>query len=329
MNEAAWEGRHISMYGCGSWARAVKQASLVYEWRLEHGLGLDAQAMINHLAQHPEAEGEWVADRKLLGLVLWRTAWEHGVLLDEVIMADGVRYCTPSGAADLFRDPLPELAAHLPPKVVVGWESRLKEILLEHAAVDLATCHSTRPQRRLGYRVRELRATSGWVRGDWPTAVDLAHSAIEKADQARRGSRWQVGPIELDVAARVGLNSAPMYDYPPTPANPDHPTWLQRAHRLTDLATTLHAVSNLLPRDHGGFITPLGMVFDTCAGVFAALRESAEEIERLWAAERDEPADLDYWDLAHVPEPVEQQTAAAEQLVQTLGMYLRGLALKD
>lgn len=318
------------MYSCGSWARAVKQASLLYEWRLEHDLGLDAQTMINHVVQQPEAEGEWAADRTLLALVLWRTAWEHDALVDSVITADGVRYCTPSGAADLFRDSLPAPAAPLPPRTAAGWESRLEAILLEHSAVDLATPHSIRPQRCLGYRVRELRATPGWGRGDWPTAVRFAHSTIEKAGQARREGRWQAGPTELAAAARVGLNIAPAYDYPPTPAKPDHPTWLQRAHRLIALASTLHAISNgHLPCDHGGFITPLGMVFDACASVFAALRESAEEVEQLWASEREQPADLDYWDLAHVPEPVEQQTAEAEQLAQTLGRYLSGLALGD
>ncbi|MGW2112379.1 hypothetical protein [Streptomyces sp. NPDC001948] len=68
------------------------------------------------------------------------------------------------------------------------------------------------------------------------------------------------------------------------------------------------------------------MVLSGHAGACRQLRESAEDIERIWAAEPAQPTDLSYWDLAHVPTSLWEQTENTKTLIHELRTWLEVLA---
>jgi hypothetical protein len=206
--------------------------------------------------------------------------------------------------------------------------ARLTEVLRPHATADLATPHHIGPSRTVGYRIRELRASPGWSKGDWPIGHDLARTYMNRAWEYRSSGRWQVTAADLAAVRAAGLDREPVYDYPPTPDTPS-PSWLQKAHRLVTLACTLRTAADMVPRTADGYIAPLAMVLDGVGGACSHLRESVQEVERLWAAEPTEPADLASWELSHVPGPLVTQTDQTTYLVHELATWLSGLTLEE
>ncbi|MFF8618124.1 hypothetical protein [Streptomyces sp. NPDC015350] len=253
-----WESRHRVRYGCGSWACAMAQARACFEWEMDHERGLDLQDRIPLVHARPALEREWAAQQRLVALILWRAARDHDVLVDEVVLHTLPRYYNPGPGLELLREgPVPAAAGRALDELSPDLLHQAAVLLADHAFVDTAAPHRGGPPTTLGYRIRDLRATPGWIEGDWTTGLDLARGYRETAWQKRADGRWQVTQDDLRAAAQASPDT-PAYDYPALPAGlGGYRLWLQDAHHLLAVADTLAAVADTLPRTADGYTGPL------------------------------------------------------------------------
>lgn len=302
-------------------------ARVLFDWDMEHERGIDAQDRIPLVHARPAVEREWAAQQRLAALILWRAAYDHDVLVDEVVLDTLPKYYNPAAAPGLLRDgPVPAAARKVLDRLSPELLHQTAVILGSHAVVDTAHPFRGGPSTTVGYRIRELRSTPGWIEGDWEAGLKLARGYRERAWQQRADGRWQVTEADLRAAAQASPDT-PQYDYPALPAGPDgYRLWLQDAHYLLAVGSTLTAVADTLPRTAKGYISPLAMALSGHAGACSQLRESAEDIERIWAAEPVQPTDLSYWDLSHVPASLWDQTQGTKALVDELRTWLGALA---
>jgi hypothetical protein len=304
-----------------------------FDWHMEHEHGIDTPERLRLVYARPAVEREWADQKSLTALVLWRAACDHGVLVDDVELASLPRYYsyTTAGAPVLHDGLVPPAA----PNTLTGGPRpelfrQVAAILSTHALVDSAGGYPVGPATTVGFRIRELRSTPGWIEGDWPENLKLARTYRETAWQKRVDGTWPVTPQDLQ-AARQASPADPAYDYPAAPAGPDgYRLWLQHAHHLLAVGTTLKAVASTLPRTADGYIAPLAMVLDGHGAACHDLRESAHDIEQLWAAEPVQPTDhLSSWDLAHVPNSLREQTEETTYLIQELRVWLETLLMSE
>ncbi|MFE3166235.1 hypothetical protein [Streptomyces sp. NPDC059224] len=322
-----WESRHRAAYGCGAWERACRQGGLMTAWHQEQDLLFGAPASRRHAAE-PGARVKWPwgSGPHTLGLLLWRTAYDAGILVDEVPLADVLRYCDPA-AAPPAAGPMPD-AARDGGIGVGGVEAvaRVRPVLLAHLAPELprAALAGARPAATVGYRVREILATPDWDRGDWPAVIALARQAMRRADVLREQGSWRPGARERSLYGRMSLDREPA---DVTGARGGRaPGWLARATYLVGLADVLSGAVEAMPRDDGGTPEPLAQALEATARACAGLRSSTEEVRLLWAAEPQEPRDAADWELSRVPETLRVQTEETRELVRTLSAFLWALA---
>ncbi|WP_371476953.1 hypothetical protein [Kitasatospora sp. NBC_00315] len=325
MDVDGWESGHWGAYGCGAWERACRQAGPLVAWHREQGLGPGA-GVPGRLSTDPapRVKWPWGSGPHTVALVLWRAARDAGILVDEVLLADTLRYCDP-GADPLADGPLPEAARN--GGIAVGSAeavARIGHVLRIHAAADLPRPRPAGVRLTLGHRVRELRATSDWTQGDWPAAVALAREAMRQADDLRERGAWLPTAGERSAGRLTGLDRALAGE--PGASGGRTPVWPARASRLVGLAAALSAAADSLPRDDHGGPGPLARVLDGTALACAGLRTSAEELTRLWEAEPREPADPAAWEESHVPGPLRTQTEETEDLVRAADVFLWLLA---
>jgi hypothetical protein len=322
-----WESRHQVAYGCGAWERACHQARLLVAWHDERDLGFGAPVPRRSYADPgPRVKWPWGSARhSTVGLLMWRVAYEAGVLVDEVPLADALRYCV-QGADPLDTGPLPDAAREA--GIGVGSAESvagIRHVLQAHVEPDPASPRPNEARLTLGYRVRELRATPDWDRGDWPAALTAARQAMGRADDLRERGTWQPTDQERSVGARIGRDWEPPADTAAAFGRPAS-SWLERASRLAGTAAASAVAAGLLPSDERGSTSPLAQVLDATAGACGRLGAGTEEIGRLWAAEPYEPADRASWELSHVPGALLVQTEETEHLVRAVAVFLWVLA---
>ncbi|MGW7426193.1 hypothetical protein ACWGJB_40395 [Streptomyces sp. NPDC054813] len=323
-----WEPRHRAAYGCGAWERACRQGGLMVAWHQEQDLLFGALAS-RRLASDPGARVKWPwgSGPHTLGLLLWRTAYDAGILVDEVPLADVMRYCD-LAAAPLSAGPMPDAARDGGIGVgSVEAVARVRHVLLAHLTPDLPrpAPAGVPPTPTVGYRVRELLATPDWDRGDWPAVIALARQAMQRADVLRERGTWQPGARERTLCGRMPLDREPA-DGTGAPGG-RAPSWLARATHLVGLADVLSGAADAMPADDGGTAEPLAQVLHATARACAGLRTSTEEVRLLWAAEPQEPREPADWELTHVPDALRVQTEETRDLVRTLSAFLWVLAI--
>ncbi|MCX5214421.1 hypothetical protein OG689_35060 [Kitasatospora sp. NBC_00240] len=320
-----WEAGHRAAYGCGAWERACRQAGVLVAWCQEQSLGPGALAPRRVAADPgPRAKWPWGDGPHTVGLVLWRAAFDAGVLIDEVPLADTLRHCAP-GAEPLAAGPLPDGARN-------GWigfgsaesVARIRHVLQIHVAAEPVPSRPAAARPTLGHRVRELRATPDWEQGDWPAALARARAAMRQADDQRERGTWLPTAQERSAGRRTGLDRLPADE--PAAAGGRTSSWLTQASRLVDLAAVLSAAADALPRDGHAGPGPLAHVLDSTAGACTALRTSTEELGHLWAAEPHPPVDPDSWEASHVPGALRTQTEETQDLLRTVAVFLWVLA---
>ncbi|WP_393074129.1 hypothetical protein [Streptomyces sp. LN704] len=321
MDVDGWESGHRAAYGCGAWERACRQGGLLAAWYEEQERGLHAPApRRTHARSGRRAKWPWGSGPHTVGLLLWRAAHDAGILVDEVLLADTLRYCDPE-AVPLAAGPLPD-AARMGGIGVGSAESvaGVSHVLRAHVATELPQPRPAGVRLTLGYRVRELLATPDWERGDWPATLVLARQAMGRADDLRERGTWQPTARERSTWARIGRDLEPAGERAAPGGRGSG--WPARAARLVDLADALSTDADTLPRDSQGSPGPLAQVLVATARACDALRASAEEIGRLWAAEPHEPADPASWELAHVPGALRVQTEETDDLVRAVAVFL-------
>uniref|UniRef100_A0AAU2V851 Uncharacterized protein n=1 Tax=Streptomyces sp. NBC_00003 TaxID=2903608 RepID=A0AAU2V851_9ACTN len=302
---------------------------MFFDWDMEHERAIDSQDRLRLVYAQPQVEQEWSAQKRLAALILWRAAYDRDLLIDDVELSSIRSYYNPTLGPRLLHDgPSPAVATK--PMDGGGPFSELLHqvavILDPHAVLDTRKTQRVGPSTTVGYRVRELRSTPGWFEGDWKTDLTIARDYRESAWQKREDGSWQITPEDLQAAAQASP-AEPAYDYPTVPIGPDgYRLWLQGAHHLVMVGTTLSAVANTLPRTADGYLGPLAMVLSGHAGACHSLSESANDIDRLWAAEPVQPRDLSYWDLSYVPDSLREQTEEIKTLIHELRVWLAVLA---
>lgn len=317
-----WESGHQVAYGCGAWERACHQARLLVAWHEECDRGFGAHVPRRFYADPgPRVKWPWGSARHItVGLVLWRAAYEAGVLVDQVPLSDAKGYCV-QGADPLDTGPLPDAAR----KAGIGVGSAasvadIRHVLQAHVETDPPRPRPTGVRLTLGYRVRELRATPDWELGDWPAALALARQAMGRADDLREQGTWHPTEQERSVGARIGRDWEPPPDTSAAFGRPAS-SWLERASRLAETAAALSVAADKLPSDGPGIAGPLARVLGATADACARLRADTEEIGRLWSAEPREPADPASWELSHVPGALLVQTEETEHLVRAVAVF--------
>ncbi|MEU9131924.1 hypothetical protein AB0D08_28120 [Kitasatospora sp. NPDC048540] len=319
-----WESRHRAAYGCGSWERACAQGAVLTAWHQEQDplAGAATRRGPSGAPGSPPSRPKWPkwpwgSGPHTVALVFWQAAYEAGILVDQVPLADAVRRCG-TGSGPPAAGPLPEAGlgggvGFGSPESVAG----VGPILRAHATADLPRPRPAGTRLTLGHRVRELRATPDWDGGDWPAALARARRAMQRADDLREQGIRHPTAAERACCGRLRLDRAPARG----PA-----TWRARASYLVDLATRLSAAADSLPGDDRGEPGPAAQVLGAVAGACALLSTAVEEIDHLWAAEPQEPADPAGWELLHVPGPLLTQTEETEDLVQAASVFLWLLA---
>ncbi|MFF8532413.1 hypothetical protein ACF07B_10710 [Streptomyces sp. NPDC015532] len=344
MDMNGWQSGHQVAYGCGAWERARHQARLLVAWydERDHGLGTPGPRRFS-ADPGPRVKWPWGSARHdTLGLLLWRAAYDPGILVDQVLLPDALRHCA-EGAEPLDAGPVPEAARSA--GIGVGSAASvagIRHVLQAHVEADLPRPRPAGARLTLGYRVRESRATPDWDLGDWPTALTRARQAMGRADDLRERGTWKPTDDERSAGARIGRG---LERPAPSPAASGHPAprWLERASRLTATADTLTATAATLlgaGRDHArqddagrDDASPLAAVLGTTADACARLRADTEEIGRLRAAEEpcapsDRAAWERAWELSHVPGALLEQTEETEDLVRALAVFLWILAVR-
>ncbi|MFE9433771.1 hypothetical protein [Streptomyces sp. NPDC006640] len=329
VNGARWESAHRAAYGCGAWERARLQADVLVAWHTERTAGFGAPVPDRPLVRTaPRVKWPWGSgsDENTTGLVLWRLAHETGVLVDQVLLTDAVRYCEEPGVVPSAAGPLPDQARR--GGIAVGSPesvAAIGRILRAHVA-DGSAQSPPRTARRMtvGGRVRELRATPDWDGGDWPAALALARRAMRRADDLRDQGTWQPTARERAIAGRIRLDREPADET--ALSRPPTPDWPARARRLLHLALALSTAADSLPGEDRSTPSPLATALSAAADAFVLLRAGTEEIEHLWAAEPRVPADPDTWELCHVPAALRTQIEETEHLVRAAEAFLWVLA---
>lgn len=184
----------------------------------------------------------------LAALILWRATHDHDVLVDEVVLDTLPRYYNPASALELLHGgPVPAAADRAMNRLSPELLHQTAVILSSHTLVDAARPHRGGPSATVGYRIRELRSTPGWIESDWKEDLKLARGYREKAWQRRADGRWKVTQDDLRAAAQAAPDT-PAYDYPALPTRPDgYRLWPQDAHHLLAVGTTLTTVADTLP----------------------------------------------------------------------------------
>ncbi|MFF3413601.1 hypothetical protein ACFYW9_02755 [Streptomyces sp. NPDC002698] len=334
MDMNGWQSGHRAAYGCGAWERARHQARLLVAWYDEHDHGLGTPRPRRFPADPgPRVKWPWGSARHdTLGLLLWRAAYDPGILVDQVLLADALRYCA-QGAEPLDTGPVPEAARTA--GIGVGSAASvagIRHVLQAHVDAGLPRPRPGGVRLTLGYRVRESRATPDWDLGDWPTALTQARRAMGRADDLRERGTWKPTDHERSTGARIGHGLEQPARSPAASGHPA-PGWLERASRLTATADTLTAAADTLLGAGRDDASPLVTVLGTTADACARLKTDSEEIGRLWAAEAPrEPPDRAArevaWELSHVPGALLEQTEETEHLVRALAVFLWVLAVR-
>lgn len=298
---------------------------MFFDWQLEHEGGVDHPQRMRMVHEQPRLEREWAAQQRLIALILWRVAYDQSLLVDDVTISDtALYYGRALGAKALRAGPVPEAAQGVLEGDGPSSEdlSQAAAILDGHAVADAAVYHRVGSFTTVGYRIRALRSTRGWPNGDWATSVELARKYRKSGWESREDGRWQVTPQDRQAAA-AAMPAEPTYDYPTVLLGKNgYRLWLQEAHYLLSVGATLNAVAATLPRTADGYIGPLAMVLEGHGACCLALRESAHDIEQLWAAEPVQPTDLSYWDLSYVPDSLHEQTQETRHLIGDLRVWL-------
>ncbi|MFE4869534.1 hypothetical protein [Streptomyces sp. NPDC056682] len=318
----AWDERHQAAYGKSAWERAAELGDYLHCWHVERTLGLvDLQARARSEKKNKGFQEGWRAERSVLALILWRTALKHDVLVDRALLTD-----------TLFWSEQDLLAAELPtaPLGIIPVPSAIDPSVLNRASRMLADHgHSyDKPDAQIvpsiGYLVRDLRATPGWTFGDWAESIDRARKHIDLA----RVLSTAVSAGDQAAITHTGLDQPPSYDYPATPEPSDglHPSWLQRAHRLITLATTLRTVTTTTPPGGEPVSELLTVAFKTTADAFEALADTAQELEQEWAAQELHPDETQTsygdWQAQTVSRAMWKQVDALEGLARDLVSFL-------
>ncbi|MFG2478753.1 hypothetical protein [Streptomyces fagopyri] len=324
MDVDGWESGHRAAYGCGAWERACHQGGLLAAWYEEQERGLDAPAPGRfHARSGSRAKWPWGSGPHTVALLLWRAAHDAGILVDEILLADTLRYCDPA-AVPLADGPLPDAARKGGIGVgSAGSVAGVRHVLQNHVAAEVPQPRPAEARLTLGYRVREVLATPDWEGGDWPATLVLVRQAMRRADDQRELGTWQPTARERATWARVGPDRRPA-DEPAAPGDRP-PVWPARAARLADLADALSADADTLPPDSQGSPGPLAQVLLAAARACDGLRTSTEEVGRLWAAEPQAPADPASWELAHVPPALRVRTEETDDLLRAVDVFLWGL----
>ncbi|MEV7323440.1 hypothetical protein [Streptomyces sp. NPDC093970] len=320
-----WETRHREVYGCGAWERACRQGGLMVAWYQEQDLRFGAPAAGLFASDPgPRVKWPWGSGPHTLGLLLWRTAYDDGVLVDEVALADVVRHCEP-GAAPVAAGPMP--AAARTGGIAVGSAeavARAGRVLHAHLTPDRPRADRGTARATVGYRVREILATPDWDRGDWPEVIARARQAMRRADDLREQGTWLLDGRERSLCGRLSLDREPARGTG-APGG-DAPEWLTRATHLVGLGDVLATAADALPGEDGGGRGPLAQVLEATALACSGLRDSTEEVRVLWAAEPHGPRDPADWERSHVPDALRVRTEETRDLVRTLSAFLWVLA---
>ncbi|MFI7104118.1 hypothetical protein ACIBK8_32835 [Streptomyces sp. NPDC050161] len=316
---ARWQARVDRHHGVGSWPRALEQARALQLW---------------HQRRHPEADGQAaptarVQERTLLAVVVWRAAREAGRTVDDTTVADVIAVCQRMADGGLGNGPLPSLGPHdgaLPPSGRTAEVARgLLGVLRPHDGGPAA--YGILPARaRIGSALRGVRADpeARSEQGTWRDTLRAAQHVSNAARDDLHAGKWRISVHDHEAARATGLAGGPppAYGYParPGPAEPGHPSWLQRAGWLLGLAPVLRDAAKMIPRTERGTVAPLDLVLTCYAGLAEELQSAVDELDPLWTAQAAE--DSAAWELKHVPNGLVQQLQDTETAIHGLATTL-------
>ncbi|MGW0731754.1 hypothetical protein [Streptomyces sp. NPDC002851] len=313
-----------------AWRRAAEHASMLFAWHQARHLGIDHEDHHNYVHTRPGIERQWAWQKRILTAVLCLAARRGDSTVDDITLSDAAKTQARISVGEL-NDAL-EASRQVLRDVNLPDARRRPDVLASvgHILNAFATDEG-RAKRRLGYVIREMRAEPqsfslrGREYGGWADSVSIVRNYISKSTTMRASGDWIVDDADRRAARAVTL-IRPTCDYPssPQPGEEHHPSWLQRAYRLTALADTLNAVKATLPHRPGG--RPLAMVLSGCAFACQDLIPSVGELDRLWS---DTVLPLPAWEAEHVPPTLVEQTVAIEDLVHEVDEFLRGIAGPD
>ncbi|MFI6688049.1 hypothetical protein [Streptomyces sp. NPDC050485] len=321
----AWDEQHQVAYGKSAWERAAEMGGYLHCWHVERTLGLaDRDARKRYEKKNKGFQERWRTERSVLALILWRTALNHDVLVDQALLTDTLFW----SEQDLLAAELPTAPLGIiPPPSTIDPSvlTRISQMLADHGH------RYDKPDKQIaasiGYLVRGLRATPGWTFGDWAKSIDRARHHIDLA----RLLSSPVSAADRAAITRTGLDQPPSYDYPATPEPSDdlHPSWLQRAHRLITLATTLHTVTTATPPGGEPVSELLTVAFKSTTDAFEALADTVQELEQEWAEQalRPDETQTSYgdWQNRTVSRAMWKQVDALEGLARDLVSFLGSL----
>ncbi|MFI0912545.1 hypothetical protein [Streptomyces abikoensis] len=311
------------------WSQADGRARMLRAWFDRRRFGPTPELRDAHAREHPELWRRQRREQAVLALAVVHASRDQGLAVDDVMLDDITEACR-----RISPDEYHEHTRKVARRGGISWGQDDRDpadvpdavaALLDAAAEGL--CGGTR--RSLGYAIRALRADPKGFghphHGGWAIGVRTAQWTLGVARKTISDGRWAISHTDREAARSTGLCQDPVYDYPahPGPGDPAHPSWLQRAHRLTSLGATLRSLAETLPRDPQGFDGHLASVFNAFIGVCAELDLTVEELDRLWAV-ADGHLGIGPWEQEHVPQAVLEQTTGAEKALEGLAHFLRG-----
>jgi hypothetical protein len=322
LEKASWEERHQDWYGRDPWDRATRHANVLLTWYLDHTKRL-SDAL-------PWAKERKRDERGAFALVLWRTARERDLLIDHTSLADILERCDASQSTRLLEE-RPSARAYrviqAPERLARGTLRYLSRIVEGHLQAVEAHDRSM-PAASVGYRVREVIATPGWTFDAWSQSVDDAYTGMRVARNLHMNGPVRISDSVLAKAGHIGLETTPAYDKPAEPAagDPQHPSWLQRAHHLLARATDLDVAADTFERG-GESAGMLDFALRRCADALESLQETVRDLEREWASASSNPKPMPHvtWESLYVPSSLHPWLTKLERLVADLAHLLTDL----
>ncbi|MEU1792128.1 hypothetical protein ABZ553_40900 [Streptomyces sparsogenes] len=328
-----WEQRHRALYGESAWRRVLRGAWVLTTWRIGYDRSMPPQDRGS--AAQIARERTWLPAAKLLALALWRAGRDVDVLVDDVPLDRALWWLGGARHGELHTAPYPddETAG------VVSWSqlAQCEGVLLDPArdvvqAQVLAAVAEDRllgetwdgtgrPPVLFGDRVRALE-TVGLAEGapPWKLSVDYAHTRIREANRGL-GRGWAPRPEERWAARTLHQTLTALPDMPDlrAPVEAAALLWVQRAHHLIDVSTTIRAVQGEHPDTLHlrSDARPYGWALQAADVALRDIGTAAHDLEWQWARRPAEQS-ITAWERQHFPRPLRAHVQVLEGLLAAL-----------